>query len=111
MYSITINDEEYMDVRDMQKSVTGRREDRFMMENAMSAGRAGTGNPAYQAFDGTSGLLKELFLMDSIVFLHIVVLYTTVLTMKLISIQKITVDILVAIWLCLYRCWYSFQSK
>lgn len=63
MYSITINDEEYMDVRDMQKAVTGRRdEDRFMMEleNAMSAGRAGTGNPVpYQTFDGDKWFTKK----------------------------------------------------
>lgn len=63
MYSININGEEYMDVRHMQKAVTGRRdEDRFLMEleNAMSAGRVGTGRAvSYKTFEGDKWFTKK----------------------------------------------------
>ena len=63
MYSINILGKEYMDVRHMQKEVTGsRNESRFMieLENAMSAGRAGTGTAVpYQTFDGDKWFTKK----------------------------------------------------
>lgn len=63
MYSIKVMGEEYMDVRHMQKAVTGRRdEDRFMMEltNAMSSGRSGSGESVtYRTFEGDQWFTKK----------------------------------------------------